>query len=47
MNRTKRVVALRREQAEARAAAYTKVPMAEKIAKAGKKEKAKLLAKQN
>jgi len=46
MNRTKRVVTLRREQAEARQAEYNKLTIEQKIAKAGKKEKAKLLAKQ-
>jgi hypothetical protein len=46
MNRTKRVVTLRREQAEARQAEYNKLTFEQKLAIAGKKQKAKLLAKQ-
>ena len=45
MKRTKRVVTLRREQAEVRNAAYAKLTLEQKLAKAGKKETAKLLAK--
>lgn len=37
----------KREEAEARQAAYAKVPMAQKIDQAGEKEKKKLLAKQS
>lgn len=45
MGMTKQVRAQRREAAEARQAKYDAMPMAEKLAKAGAKEKAKLLAK--
>ena len=42
---TKAIKATRRAAAEARQAKYNAMPMSEKLAKAGKKEKAKLLAK--
>lgn len=43
--RTTWLVTLRREQAETRAAAYAKLTLEEKLAKAGKRETAKLLAR--
>ena len=45
MKNTKQVVAARREAAEKRQAEYNKLSFEEKFAKAGVKEKKKLLAK--
>lgn len=45
MGLTKQVRAQRRAEAEARQAKYDKLTLEQKLAKAGAKEKAKLLAK--
>lgn len=45
MGITKQIRAKRREAAEARQAEYNKLPLEQKIARAGAKEKAKLVAR--